>query len=161
MKKISTLILVALMAMPVLAQEQAPKPASDTDARIEALMARLAELEAEVARLRAEQSPNAVEDGAKVASEEPVLEMLEPPAPAISTEKGTGFRCASCGGSFFLSADAQGGIAELGDWVVCPACGAGCWVKKSGVPQAEAKGSVGRILFGEDKEPQCDRPGGG
>lgn len=159
MRMLNALVVVALMALPVLAQEETPKPAADADARIEALLARLAELEAEVARLRGERAPEAAE-GPKEVAEEPTVELLEPPAPEISEEKGTGFRCGSCGGSFFLSADAKGQIAELGDWVVCPACGAGCWVKKSGVPQAEKKDNVGRLLFGEDKQPHCDRPKG-
>lgn len=159
MKQLITLVAVALMAMPVLAQDQAPKPDTDTNARIEALMARLAELEAEVARLRGEQAPKAAE-APREASEEPTLESLETPAPEIGDEKGIGFRCEACGGSFFLSADARGEIAELGDWVVCPACGAGCWVKTAGVPQAEAKGHIGRILFGEDRQPRCDRSKG-
>ncbi len=158
MRMFSSLIVVALMALPVLAQESAPRSAADTDAKLEALLARLAELEAEVARLRGERAPETAEAPKEVAAE-PVLEVLEPPVPEISDEKGTGFRCASCGGSFFLSADAKGEIAELGDWVVCPACGAGCWVEKSGVPQ-EKKAGVGRLLFGEDKQPHCDRTKG-
>lgn len=170
MRMFSTLAAVVLMVMPVVAQEQAPQAKNDADARIEALMVRMAELEAEVARLRAEKGEAAKEepkqaeaDGAeKELAWEPIEKSSTPAeeAPQTTDERGTGFRCQSCGGSFFLSADAQGKLAELGDYVFCPSCGMACWVRKAGVAEAKDGGKVGRILLRRVRVPQADESNG-
>ncbi len=175
MKKFSAFLAAVLMVTAAVAQEQAPQPKNDADARIEALVARMAELEAEVARLRAEKAEAPQEEAkgtetqapkAKGTEDELVWEPLEKsfvdvPQVALPTdENGTGFHCEWCGGSFFLSADARGKVAELGEYVFCPACGFACWVKKPGVAGEKAEGKASRILLRRVEKPACDEPKG-